>query len=112
MPAVSGTCRSHRTTKRWRPRTGALVAVLPQPDGRVVDAAFSPDGSRLATASRGGSVGIWDVASGQQLQFLTGATNFVQSVSFSPDGGFVVAGSRDRTARVYRVGDGAQVASL
>src|SRR5207244_2065722 len=56
--SLLATGSSDRTTKLWRPRTGALVRTLPQPDGRILDLAFSPDGSDLATATPGGSVAI------------------------------------------------------
>ena len=47
---------------------------------------FSPDGTRLASASANGIVKLWDVATGQELLTLKGHTSYVNSVVFSPDG--------------------------
>ncbi|HKS92123.1 MAG TPA: hypothetical protein VJQ83_09365 [Tepidiformaceae bacterium] len=41
----------------------------------VFDAAFSPDGQRIATASGDKSARSWDAATGQQLEVLTGHTD-------------------------------------
>ena len=57
--------------------------------------AFSPDGKRLASASRDGTVKVWDAATGQEIRTLKGHTGFVTSVAFSPDGKRLAsAGSR------------------
>jgi hypothetical protein len=53
--------------------------------------AFSPDGTRLATACCGGEGGentarLWDVRTGRQLLVCKGDTNIVWGVAFSPDG--------------------------
>jgi hypothetical protein len=41
--------------------------------------AFSPDGSRIATANRGGRVGLWDAATGRLLGTVAGTDeNFVR----------------------------------
>ena len=54
--------------------------------GDVYGVAFSPDGTRLATASGDPSVKLWDVASGQELATLTGHAATVFDVAFSRDG--------------------------
>ncbi len=47
--------------------TGAFTQRLDGHAAAVVDARFSPDGSRIATASLDGSLGLWDAAGGQRL---------------------------------------------
>jgi WD40 repeat protein len=54
--------------------------------GLVFDAAFSPDGRRLATACGEGTVKLWDVETGDRLLTLRGHTEAVHGVAFSPDG--------------------------
>src|SRR5205085_2151204 len=46
--------------------------------------AFSPDGKRLAIASQGDTVKVWDAQIGQELLAIN--TGSVTSVTFSPDG--------------------------
>lgn len=48
--------------------------------------AFSPDGTRLATASYDSTVRVWDTATGQELLTLTEHSRVVNSIAFSPDG--------------------------
>ncbi|MCI0393838.1 MAG: hypothetical protein L0332_06535 [Chloroflexi bacterium] len=48
--------------------------------------AFSPDGTRLATASFDNTVKIWDAQTGQELLTLADHSKVVNSVVFSPDG--------------------------
>jgi hypothetical protein len=53
--------------------SGAEIAPLKK-DGveKVLSAAFSPDGTRIATGSSDGYVRIWDAASGRQIVKLNG----------------------------------------
>src|SRR5262249_16723377 len=71
--------------------------------GMVDDVAFSPDGKILALASRGGSVQLWDVATGKLLEALKGHSSAVQAVVFSPDGGERASGGSDQTVRLWNV---------
>ncbi len=60
--------------------------------GRVLGAAFSPNGRRVITGGEYGTAKIWDVASGQAILELKGLHGSVECVAFSPDGGRVVTG--------------------
>src|SRR5262249_29376782 len=51
----------------------------------VTGVAFSPDGTRLASGSRDGTVKVWEAATGRELLSLKGHTSFVSCVAFSPD---------------------------
>ena len=67
----------------------------------MLGAAFSPDGSRIVTASADRTARVWDAQTGAALTSFSGHTNQVVTASFSPDGSRVVTASVDRTARIW-----------
>lgn len=75
--------------------------------GAIRAACFSPDGTRVATASNDGTARIWDAATGSELVaplrhgWRGIGSGAVRSVQFSPDGQRIVTASRDRTARIW-----------
>jgi WD40 repeat protein len=74
---------------------GQLLATLRQSSGpAVVSLAWSPDGARLATASRDAAY-IWSVDDGQILQILQ-ADRFdsLVSLAWSVDGALLASGPR------------------
>ena len=54
--------------------------------GLVNSAVFSPDGSRVITASWDGTARLWDIKTGTALTTLSGHTTWLNSAQFSPDG--------------------------
>ncbi|WP_052372183.1 AAA family ATPase [Amycolatopsis taiwanensis] len=67
----------------------------------VRNLAWSPDGQRIATASRDGTAGIFDAESGRLLHLLRGHESMVEMVAWSPDSRAVATASRDHTVRVW-----------
>lgn len=76
------------------------------------DAAYSPDGARLAGAGWDGAVRVWDAASGQLQLTLEEHQGAVGAVAFSPDGHRLATASEDGTARVFAVDSGALLLGL
>ena len=72
----------------------------------VGSVAFSPDGTRLATASYDNTVKLWDAGTSQVLRIFTGHTNGVPSVVFSPDGTRLASASHDKTVILWDVDTG------
>jgi hypothetical protein len=54
----------------WNIETGALQSELSGHEGAIRALDVSPDGSRLASASRDNTARVWDVASGNQIQIM------------------------------------------
>jgi WD40 repeat protein len=53
---------------------------------------WSPDGTRIASASDDGTVQIWDPATGKTLLIFRQSNTPVMTISWSPDGAYLVAG--------------------
>jgi WD40 repeat protein len=78
----------------------------------VWEAAFSPDGTLLATASRDGTARIWDATTGEALQILTGHTSTIFDLAFSPDGARLATAGYDAEVRVWDVTSGQELLVL
>jgi len=68
---------------------------------RVYRLAFTPDGTRLATACGDNTIRLWNVASLQEVCELRGHDAYVHAVAFSPDGTWLASASGDFTVRVW-----------
>ncbi len=90
-----------RCIKLWDAATGREVRTLGNPGGQVTSLAFSPDGTRLATAGENRTVQLWDVQTGQAVFELRGHIAAVISVAFSRDGTKLASGSTDTTVRIW-----------
>ena len=80
--------------------------------GGVQRVSFSPDGSRVLTASLDKTAKVWDARSGALVCTLGGHTSGVNAASFSPDGLKVLTASLDKTAKVWDAKSGANIISL
>ncbi len=69
--------------------------------GGVASLAFSPDGTRIVSASYDRTLRVWDAGRGVALLSLPGHTRGVLSVAFSPDGTRIASGGLDRTVRLW-----------
>ena len=90
----------------------AQVAVLSGHGGLVYTAAYSPDGTRIVTASSDKTARIWDAVTGAEITVLSGHGDIVSTAAYSPDGRRIVTASSDKTARIWDAVTGAQLAVL
>ena len=95
--------RMFGSTSRWR--TAQELASDPNYEGEVYGTQFSPDGSRLASASVDGNVRLHDVSE-KRLKLLyserpggsVGGASQPFAVSFSPDSRWLAVGFADKAA--------------
>jgi len=87
----------------------AAWAILTGHTGAVRRAAYSPDGTRIVTASYDGTARIWDAWSGIEQRVLSGHTRTVLTAAWSPDGTRIVTASDDGTARVWDARSGREL---
>jgi WD40 repeat protein len=77
----------------WNRVTGEPARRLADEPGRRSGAAFSPDGTRLATVGDDGTVRVRDVATSAVVGQFTVAGTELSTVAFSPDGARLAVGT-------------------
>ncbi len=78
----------------------------------INDAAFSPDGRRLATASKDRIVKIWDMENGHELVTYAGHSDHVRSVAFSPDGKLIASAGAEPDIKLWDPETGKDVRTI
>ncbi len=83
-----------------------LLRTLEGQRGIVLSVAFDPEGRMLASAGSGGTLKLWEVASGNLLCTLEGHSDFVVSVAFNPQGRTLASGGHDGKVKLWEVASG------
>ncbi len=96
----------------WDAESGHALKELVGHAVGVWSATFSPDGTRVVSASDDGTARVWNSATGELIWKLEGHTQEVLSASFSPDGARIVTASRDRTAGLWDAATGQLIRKL
>jgi len=63
--------------------------------------AWSPDGTRLATANYNNVIQIWNAESGDVLVSLMGHSSYITDLDWSPDNSKIASSSNDQTAIIW-----------
>ncbi|CCA70259.1 hypothetical protein PIIN_04198 [Serendipita indica DSM 11827] len=91
-------------------RGHALGEPLRGHEGWIHAIAFSPDGSKIVSASDDTTIILWDAFTRQQLgEPFRGHESLINAVAFSPDGSRIVSASQDTTIRLWDATTGQQV---
>ncbi len=91
----------------WRLGDEPTEPTVLRHEGPVWRVAFSPDSSRVATASADRTARVWDLAGGEPV-VLRGHTGTLRTLSFSPSGAQVLTAGDDGTVRTWAVGGGSE----
>lgn len=95
------TCSEDDTAKIWDLNAERELVSLSGHTRNVMTAAFSPDGSRIATGSSDETIRLWDVATGRELKKIQAHKDGVWRVDWTPDGKKLVSVGHDDTVRVW-----------
>ena len=100
-----------RNRSLWNTKAGTLICPLTMPVTKRNQwgAAFSPDGSVLATGmvdktpigKRDDIVWLWNTTTGKHIRTLIGHLDTITCVAFSPDGRRLASGSEDETVLLW-----------
>jgi eukaryotic-like serine/threonine-protein kinase len=99
-----------KTAQLWEVKSNSLLATLRGHSAEVITVEWSPDGSRVVTASGDATAKLWDLE-GNLLHTLSGHTKGLYRAKFSPDGKRIVTTSTDGTARLWSA-EGEELAVL
>ena len=78
----------------------------------VWSAVFSPDGTRIATASSDGTARIWNATTGKELLTVNPSTGILWDAVLSPNGKLLATAGEDNVARIWNARTGEQLFAL
>jgi WD40 repeat protein len=95
-------CWSWNTIRVRELPTGKLCVASSGHDGHVRELALAPDGKILATGGYDGTIRLWDVASGKEVERLDGGLTWMErGLAYSADGTTLVAAGSGAMIRVW-----------
>ena len=86
-----------------------VLQIMRGHESYVESVAFSPDGTRIATASGDNTVRVWNAQTGESIHTLDAHTNDAYAVAFSPDGSRIASGAADDVIRIWDAETGEQL---
>lgn len=92
--------------------SGACLHTLTGHSQCVKSLAFTPDGSKIASASRDDTIKIWDTSTGSCLLNLNCFSTGIESVKFSADGSKIAALLADGNFKIWDASTGSLLLNL
>jgi len=112
---IEEAARLWRELSRVLPRTDLrnvrVERTIPLPDA-IHAADLSADGRRILTAGRDAALRLWNAATGENLQTLSGHADRVLAARLRGDGRQALSGSADRTVRLWDTRSGELLRTL
>jgi WD40 repeat protein len=90
----------------WDAQDSKLLGKPLSHSGAISAAQFSPDGTRVVTASDDGTARVWDVLSHQAVTGPCKHRAGIRFVQFSPDGNWIATASAENTAIIWDAQNG------
>ena len=83
--------------------------IYPDISTAMNDVAWSPSGTRIATASYGGTVDIWDTSAGNHIFTYKEQIGGVLAVAWSPEEAYIASSSHEGPIRIWNAASGEDV---
>jgi hypothetical protein len=100
---------SDDTVQIWDVADGSHVFTYRGHTNGVQAVVWSPDGTRIASASLDNTVQVWDATDGGHVLTYRGHTDHVLNLAWSPDGTYLASVGTDKTVQIWRAADGGHV---
>ena len=91
------------TARIWDAETGEELLNIADHTRMVSWGDWSPDGSRIVTASHDDTTRIWDATTGDELLVLDTPNMFLPYANWSPDGKYLAVNGWGQQAEIWRV---------
>jgi WD40 repeat protein len=91
------------TARVWDSATGKLLLTNSGHTHQIWTVDWSPNGTRVVTASADGTIRIWDASTGAELLNLSIPAQYMSFVRWSPDGQHLATGAGGSSPALYRI---------